>query len=582
MSMERYGGGPVPVRRERALTDGGQTTLEPETVQTVEPGRRHRLGRLSLTGAVLATLAGWVTTTPSLVPRSWMVQLLLTGLTMAIAYGIGAFLGWAYRAMELPVAPARARRILWIALAVLAPIGLLVAGWLGRGWQLDQQRLLGMDEDVPVVWVLAPLLSLLLAALFLGIGRGIRWVGVKLYGLLDRHLHIPGRLAATIAVVVTVLLTWYVVSGLLVDNLLTAADSAFAVRNNDNKPGVENPDSVYRSGGPNSVVSWESIGREGRQFIWQGRTADEISEVTGDPDAVEPVRAFIGLDAADTATERAQLAVEELRSLGGFDRSALAVAGTTGSGWIDPKTAAALEFATHGDVATVTTQYSYLPSWLSFLMDRERAQANAEELLTAIRVELDTMPADQRPKLYVYGESLGAFSTGSAFTSVEDMSTTTDGALLIGPPSFDQTWQRVQDNRAQGSPLWRPTYGDGALVRVASTPDQITDPALTWQTDNRIVYLVNSSDPIVAWTADRDAWLDPRGDDVLPEVSALPLVGGLQASVDLFAANGVPAGHGHIYGDVSATAWSEILGPPSLDPAEIEAIETALVDIHDP
>ena len=554
--------------REPNITDGAEST--------------HRLGRLSLTGAVLATLAGWVTTTPSLVPRSWMVQLLLTGLAMAITYGIGAFLGWAYRSLQLPLLPAQARRMTWMVLAVLAPVGLLVAGWLGRGWQLDLQRLLLMDADVPMVWVLAPLLGVLLAVFLLAIGRGVRWIGTRLYRLLDKRLHIPGRLSATIAVVLTVFLTWYVVSGVLVDNLLTAADSVFAVRNDDNKTGVENPESEYRSGGPNSIVTWESIGREGRQFIWQGRTADQIAEVTGDAEAAEPVRAFIGLEAAGSATERAQLAVEELQSLDGFERSILAVAGTTGSGWIDPKTAAALEFAAHGDVATVTTQYSYLPSWLSFLMDRERAQANAEELLTAIRVELDTMPADERPKLYVFGESLGAYSTGSAFTSVEDMSTTTDGALLIGPPSFDSTWQRVQENREPGSPLWRPVYNNGAVARVASSADQITDPTLSWQTDNRIIYLVNSSDPIVAWTADRDEWLDPRGEDVLPQVAALPLVGGLQATVDLFAANGVPAGHGHIYGDVSAAAWSEILGPPSLPASEVDAIEEALADINDP
>ena len=562
------------------MTGTDQALHEPE----VSDGAKstHRLGRLSLTGAVLATLAGWVTTTPSLVPRSWMVQLLLTGLTMAIAYGIGAFLGWAYRSLELAVLPARARRMTWLVLAVLAPVGLLVAGWLGRGWQLDLQRLLGMETDVPVLWAVAPLLGVLLAALFVAIGRGVRWIGTKLYGLLDKHLHIPGRLSAAIAVLVTVFLTWYVVSGVLVDNLLAAADSVFAVRNDDNKTGVQNPESVYRSGGPSSIVSWESIGREGRQFIWQGRTADQIAEVTGDAGAVEPIRAFIGLEAAESVAERAQLAVEELQSLGGFERSVLAVGGTTGSGWIDPKTAAALEFAAHGDVATVTTQYSYLPSWLSFLMDRERAQVNAEELLTAIRVELDTMPPEERPELYVFGESLGAYSTGSAFTSVEDMSTTTDGALLIGPPSFDATWQRLQENREPGSPLWRPVYNNGGVARVASSADQITDPSLRWQTDNRIIYLVNSSDPIVAWTADRDAWLNPRGEDVLPEVAALPLVGGLQATVDLFAANGVPSGHGHIYGDVSATAWSEILGPPSLPAFEVDAIEEALVDINDP
>ena len=181
------------------------------------------------------------------------------------------------------------------------------------------------------------------------------------------------------------------------------------------------------------------------------------------------MRAFVGLEAAPTAGERAQLAVEELRALGGFDRKAIAVAGTTGSGWIDAKAANALEYATHGDVAIVTTQYSYLPSWLSFLADQSRAATNAETLITALRVELDGMPADQRPELYVFGESLGAFSTDSAFTSVEDMSTTTDGALLIGPPSFDPTWQKVVAAREPGSPVWRPLYGDGGLVRVATT-----------------------------------------------------------------------------------------------------------------
>ena len=125
---------------------------------------------------------------------------------------------------------------------------------------------------------------------------------------------------------------------------------------------------------PTSTTSWDAIGREGRQFVWQGRTAEQIADVTADAASVEPVRAYIGLGSAPTATERAQLAVQELRALGGFERKSLAIAGGTGSGWIDPKTAAALEFVAHGDVATVSMQYSYLPSWLSFLVDKERAQ----------------------------------------------------------------------------------------------------------------------------------------------------------------------------------------------------------------
>ena len=143
------------------------------------------------------------------------------------------------------------------------------------------------------------------------------------------------------------------------------------------------------------------------------------------------------------------------------------------------------------------------------------------------------------------------------------MSTTTDGALLIGPPSFDPTWQKVVAGREAGSPVWRPLYGDGGLVRVATTPAEITDQSLTWTTDNPIIYLTHASDPIVAWTADHAAWLDPRGTDVSPRMVAWPVVAGWgQATIDQFSANGVPPGHGHVYDSTVVTAWSEIVGPP--------------------
>ena len=547
----------------------------PSDVVTPAPERRRRRpGRLSLTGAVLGLTFGAMSVTPSLVPRAWFLQALVTGLCVVTGYGLGAFVGWAYRSLRLPDLPDRARTVAWKALGALAVVLLLVGGWLGWRWQSDQRELLGMDTSVPLVWLLAPLLGLLVAALLLGIGRAVKALGRAVFRPLGRML--PVRVAWLIAIVVTVVVTYLVFSGLLIGNLISAADSVFASNNKDDKPGVVNPQVATRTGGPTSGVTWDSIGREGRAFVASGPTAGEIAAVVGDPAAVEPVRAFVGLETAPTAAERAQIAVAELRRLGGFQRGAIAVAGTTGSGWIDPKVADALDYATHGDVATVSTQYSYLPSWLSFLVDRSRAATNAEQLLTAVRVELDAMPADQRPELYVYGESLGAFSTDSAFTSVEDMSTTTDGALLVGPPSFDATWQKVVAGRAAGSPAWKPIYGDGALVRVATTQAELTDQTLTWRTDNPIIYLTHASDPIVAWTADHAAWLDPRGPDVSPAVVAWPVVAGWQSTVDQFNANGVPAGHGHVYDETVVTAWSEIVGPPSLPDTEIAAIEKAI------
>ena len=544
-----------------------------------DPTRRRRRQpgrRLSITGGFVGVAFAAMSVTPSLTPRPWFVQLILVALCIVTGYALGAFTGWAYRALELPDLPPGARRVARRVVGVVAIVALPVAGWLGRGFQREQRELLGLDGDVSWLWVLAPFMGLLVASLFLAVGRAVTWSARTLFGRLNRV--VPPRVAWLVAILVTGVVSWFLLSGVLIGTGIGLADELFEGRNHDDKPGVVDPQSPYRSGGPESGVSWESIGREGRQFVWDGLTAEEIGAVVGDPDAVVPVRAYVGLLASDDAGERAALAMDELRRLGGFERGAIAVAAATGSGWIDPKMSSALEYATHGDVAIVATQYSYLPSWLSVLVDQERAEENAETLIAALRVELDGLSSDQRPELYVFGESLGAFSIDSAFTSVENMATTTDGALLVGPPSFDATWQQVVDVRDQGSPPWKPRYEDGALVRVAATDRDLLDLTLTWETDNPVIYLVHPSDPIVAWTTDLAVWLDPRGPDVSPHMVAWPVVGEWQVTVDQLNANGAPAGHGHVYDETVVAAWSEIVGPPALPPAELDAIRAAILD----
>lgn len=116
--------------------------------------RRRRPGRLSLAGGVLGLAFAAMSVTPSLVPRAWYVQGLLTGLCLVTGYGLGAFLGWAYRALRLPDLPAGARRVAWQVLAGLAVVVLLAGAWLGRSWQVDQHELLGMDASVP--WLCSP------------------------------------------------------------------------------------------------------------------------------------------------------------------------------------------------------------------------------------------------------------------------------------------------------------------------------------------------------------------------------------------------------------------------------------------
>jgi uncharacterized membrane protein len=63
--------------------------------------------------------------------------------------------------------------------------------------------------------------------------------------------------------------------------------------------------------------------------------------------------------------QRAELALEELKRVGGFSRSVLVVATPTGTGWLDPGAVDTVEYLHAGDTAIVSMQYSHLPSWIT-------------------------------------------------------------------------------------------------------------------------------------------------------------------------------------------------------------------------
>jgi uncharacterized membrane protein len=75
---------------------------------------------------------------------------------------------------------------------------------------------------------------------------------------------------------------------------------------------------------------------------------------------------YVGLNSADSAEDRARLALEELMRAGGFERSVLLLATPTGTGWVDPAAQDTVEYLHRGDIASVAVQYSYLNSPLPF------------------------------------------------------------------------------------------------------------------------------------------------------------------------------------------------------------------------
>jgi uncharacterized membrane protein len=202
--------------------------------------------------------------------------------------------------------------------------------------------------------------------------------------------------------VIVIFGTYLVASGLLLNGLAGLADRSFSVRNTATAEGVEQPPSTLRSGGPGSLVSWESLGRQGRTITGTGPTAEAITKWSGS-EAKEPIRAYAGTLSTEDVEARAKLAVADLERAGGFDRANLLVATTTGSGWLDSGATDSFEYLTGGDSAIVAMQYSYLPSWLSYLVDQKKAREAGRELFDAVYDRWTRLPPAERPRLFVFG-----------------------------------------------------------------------------------------------------------------------------------------------------------------------------------
>src|SRR6188508_346316 len=68
-------------------------------------------GSLSYVGLVVATLFFAASLTPSLLPRHFAVQGLLSGIALAVGYGVGVFCVWLWFYLELPTPDAKIEHI---------------------------------------------------------------------------------------------------------------------------------------------------------------------------------------------------------------------------------------------------------------------------------------------------------------------------------------------------------------------------------------------------------------------------------------------------------------------------------------
>ncbi|MGN9782910.1 alpha/beta hydrolase [Nonomuraea sp. ZG12] len=535
----------------------------------MDRGRVVRRG-LGFGGTLLATLFFCASLTPSLLPRTWLYQGLMGGITALLGYALGAVAGAGCRALlrgRLPTS--RWRRTAWRVMLAGCAILTAAALWYSFDWQRDLRSLMGMDPAIS--WSAPVILAVAVAffAAFLLVARLIRLGARKLVAWLG--LFVPSYVGHVIGVLLVAFLVSVFASDVLFSGFVTTISDVSSVANSGTQPGVRRPTSATLSGGPGSLVSWESLGREGRTFTGTATTPARLAAFSGGG-AVEPIRVYIGLDAASSPRDQAALAVRELERTGAFERPVLAVLGTTGTGWVDHGIADTLEYMYNGDSAMVAVQYSYLPSWVSFLVDRGKAARAGVALFEAVRTRWAALPADDRPRLVISGESLGSFELENAFRGLADLAARTDGALFVGPPNANPIWRALTDGRDPGSPLWRPVYDSGRTVRFAQRPADLWRPPGPWP-HPRVVYLQNSSDPVVWWSPalvyDRPGWLEPpRAPGVNPQMNWFPLVTFWQVLVDMIAARSVPPGHGHRYGPNIVNGWAAVAAPQGWNEAD--------------
>jgi uncharacterized membrane protein len=537
------------------------------------------LRSFSPAGLLLGTLFFAASLTPSLIPRGTLMQGVLSGLSLSLGYGIGVSGQMLWHYLELP--PLDSRRFRIVSLAAIA-ISLVVGVaflWRASEWQDSIRSLMGMEPVEGVRPLEVAGITLVVFVLLVLVARLFALIFRVLAGRLQRH--VPRRIAGLIGAAVTIALFWSVVDGVLLRYALRVMDSSFERVDALIDADTPRPADPAKTGSAASLVNWEGIGAAGRDYVISGPSSTDIEALAAGP-AREPVRVYVGLNSAETVEERAKLALDELIRAGGFERSVLVIITPTGTGWVDPAAIDPVEYLHRGDIASVAIQYSYLPSWLSLLVQPGYGSEASRALFREVYGYWTRMPKDHRPRLYLFGLSLGAMNSDLSNDLFDVIADPYQGALWSGAPFPSRTWGQATAERVEGSPAWLPRFRDGSIIRFTAQKDALGLDGAPWG-PVRIVFLQYASDAITFFSPYYAFWqpqwmVGERGPDVSPQFRWIPFVTMLQLGIDLITATTTPMGYGHVYApEHYIDAWMVVTEPQGWTPEAIEKLKAFFI-----
>lgn len=568
-SFSRDGWLAVPIGAVQVLGD-----LSP-AIRLLGP---HRLPPAFRSGLVGAEIATWGAVSPSLLPHNWWATAANVAVLQGIGHGVATGLAHAFGPTTPPTGTGRLPRPARVAMT--ATTVAVFATSIRRRIRL--KRLVQSDDTFRASDLAGGvMLGTLGYGTVLLVGDAIQSFIDVLNVLLGKKL--PPVASWPIAIVGGGVLLVLVSDRVVLRQFLSNASRRAFELDREYMRGAVQPHRPQRSGSPESSVDWNLMGRQGRAVVSGGPRKEDIERVLG-REAHEPIRIFVGLDLEREQDEpdfeqMARLAIKEMHRTGAFERSHIAVMSAAGTGWINDFHTSGFEFVTGGDSAIVAMQYSYLPSAYSYLADRTNPVRSSRMLIEYILRELENIPESSRPKLFVGGESLGAYGVSDAFESVDELFALTSGAVFTGTPGFARNHSELTKQRQQGSPERLPLIDDGLHVRFTAHPDHLNHDfqgdayAQKWEAP-RVVFAQHASDPVVWWDHSlawrRPDWLKEPGSRGVPAPKAqhldalhtmrwMPLVTYWQIAIDQLSSKDYPSPHGHNYHEETVAYWNGVI-----------------------
>ncbi len=537
---------------------------------------------MSLIGASIGYAAAL---TPSLLPHTLTFLLLLAAVGTITGYGGGTTIGWLLNKIRW-IRGHHPKRWVQSTIMVLVSLSALAFTPVSVNWQDQQQDALHMPSALPGS-VTVVVVTAILATLLLLLGRSLRLASNKVAALITRggplHRWVsgrrPSRVPRAIATVRLGVAALFIGGALLLVNvgvtaLISSYDSDNANTSDQSARSVGD-----NSGSPDSYAPWDTLGREGRYYVGNAMTPADIEAITDQP-ADQPVRVYVGMQQGDTPQARSTLAVKELDRVKAWDRKYLAIMAATGTGWVDPDAINSMEIVTGGDVTSVAVQYSAVPSWIGFVIDPETTEVQNANTINTILDTWRAKPADQRPELILFGESLGAFGSQAAWpqgASPAEVTEEIGRVIWIGPPSQSRLWKQWQADRT-GGPMWQPIIGDGSIARVYNSDVELQGAVPA--DGPTITITAHPNDPVVYWGPnllwEKPDWLDsPLGPGVDPHMLWYPVISYLQVGMDLIS-GGAPPEVGHNYATDIGPAIALTVNPEGWTPQRTQVLAEQL------